>query len=111
MPLKTDTFINQSIVGKPAFFIPLPSAVRDHQHFNAQAFVQAGAADEGIQDSLTPRALANYVLHKIDHPDELARKAAAMREMSVPNAAAKVADLLERTADSVPAVAGRPTRD
>ena len=98
-------------VGKPAFFIPLPSAVRDHQHFNAQAFVQAGAADEGIQDSLTPRALANYVLHKIDHPDELARKAAAMREMSVPNAAAKVADLLERTADSVPAVAGRPTRD
>ena len=93
-------------VGKPAFFIPLPSAVRDHQHFNAQAFVQAGAADEGIQDSLTPRALANYILHKIEHPEELAKKASAMNAMSVPDAAAKVADLLERTAEHIAAVAG-----
>ena len=85
--------------GKPALLVPLPSAVRDHQHFNAQAFVQAGAADEGIQDSLTPRALANYILHKIDHPEELAKKASAMRAMSVPDAAEKVANLLERVAD------------
>ena len=83
-------------VGKPAFFIPLPSAVRNHQHFNAQAFVQAGAADEGIQESLAPRSLANYILHKIEHPEVLARKAAAMLAMSVPDAAAKVADLMER---------------
>ena len=85
-------------VGKPAFFIPLPSAVRNHQHFNAQAFVQAGAADEGIQDSLAPRALANYILNKIEHPEMLAKKAAAMLAMSVPDAAAKVADLMERVA-------------
>ena len=90
-------------VGKPAFFIPLPSALRNHQHFNAQAFVQAGAADEGIQDSLTPRALANYILHKIDHPEVLANKASAMKAMSVPDAAAKVADLLERTANNISA--------
>ncbi|MBR1589350.1 MAG: UDP-N-acetylglucosamine--N-acetylmuramyl-(pentapeptide) pyrophosphoryl-undecaprenol N-acetylglucosamine transferase [Kiritimatiellae bacterium] len=90
-------------VGKPAFFIPLPGAVRDHQHFNAQSFVQAGAADEGIQDSLTPRALANYILHKMDHPEELAKKASAMRSMSAPDAAAKVADLLERTAAHISA--------
>ena len=90
-------------VGKPAFFIPLPSAVRDHQHFNAQAFVQAGAADEGIQETLTPRALANYILHKIDHPEELAKKASAMKAMAVPNAAAKVADLLERTSGNISA--------
>ena len=85
-------------VGKPAFFIPLPSAVRDHQHFNALAFVQAKAADEGIQASLTPRALANYIIHKIAHPEELAGKAAAMLAMSVPDAAAKVADLVEQSA-------------
>ena len=83
-------------VGKPAFFIPLPSALRDHQHFNAQAFVQAGAADEGIQAALTPRALANYVLHKITHPEELSKKAAAMLAMAVPDAASKVADLIEQ---------------
>ena len=97
------TCFELALVGKPAFFIPLPSAVRDHQHFNAQAFVQAGAADEGIQDSLTPRALANYILHKIEHPEELARKASAMKAMSVPDAAAKVADLLEQATDHISA--------
>ena len=96
------TCFELALAGKPAFFIPLPSAVRDHQHFNAQAFVRSGAADEGIQDSLTPRALANYILHKIDHPEELAKKASAMKAMSVPNAAAKVADLMERTAAEIP---------
>ena len=96
------TCFELALAGKPAFFIPLPSAVRDHQHFNAQAFVRSGAADEGIQDSLTPRALANYILHKIDHPEELAKKASAMKAMSVPNAAAKVADLMERTTAEIP---------
>ena len=65
--------------------------------------MQAGAADEGIQETLTPRALANYILHKIDHPEELAKKASAMKAMSVPNAAAKVADLLERTSGNISA--------
>jgi UDP-N-acetylglucosamine--N-acetylmuramyl-(pentapeptide) pyrophosphoryl-undecaprenol N-acetylglucosamine transferase len=95
------TCFELALLGKPAFFIPLPSAIRDHQHFNAQAFVREKAADEGIQDSLAPRALANYILHKIDHPEELAKKASAMKAMSVPDAAAKVADLLESTADHI----------
>ena len=83
-------------VGKPAFFIPLPSAMRDHQHFNAQAFVTRGAADEGVQAALTPRAIANYILHKIDSPAALAQKAAAMKATATPQAAARVADLVER---------------
>lgn len=89
------TCFELALVGRPAFFIPLPTALRDHQHFNALSFVKAGAADEGVQDALTPRALANYVLHKIDHPDELARKARAMKKLATPDAAARVTDLLE----------------
>lgn len=92
------TCFELALVGKPAFFIPLPGAVRNHQHFNALAFVQAGAADEGMQDVLTPRALANFILHKIDHPEELARKAAAMHTLAAPDAADKVADLVEQAA-------------
>ena len=95
------TCFELAMVGKPAFFIPLPIAVRNHQHFNAQAFVHAGAADEGLQDVLTARALANYILHKIRHPEELAKKAAAMMAMGVPDAAAKVADLVESVASSL----------
>jgi len=89
------TCFELALVGKPAFFIPLPSAVRDHQHFNALAFVQAGAADEGIQDMLTPKAIMNFILHKIDNPSELARKATAMRTLATPDAADRVADLVE----------------
>ena len=84
--------------GKPALLVPLPSAVRNHQHFNAQSFVKSGGADEGIQDSLTPRALANYIMHKMLNPGELAKKAQAMRNAAVPDAAAKVADVVEQKA-------------
>ena len=92
------TCFELALVGKPAFFIPLPTALRNHQHYNAQSFVKAGGADEGIQDSLTPRALANYILHKMLHPEELAQKALAMRNAAVPDAAARVADVVERKA-------------
>ena len=85
-------------VGKPAFLIPLPSALRNHQHFNAEAFVSAGAAAEGRQEDLTPRALANYILDKAAHPAKLAQMAERMRLMATPDAAAKVADLVERCA-------------
>ena len=92
------TCFELALVGKPAFFIPLPTALRNHQHFNAQSFVKSGGADEGIQDSLTPRALSNYILHKMLNPGELTQKAMAMRKASVPNAAAKVADVVEQKA-------------
>ena len=92
------TCFELALVGKPAFFIPLPTALRNHQHFNALSFVKAGGADEGIQDSLTPRALANYIQHKILHPEELAKKALAMRNAAVPDAAARVADVVEQKA-------------
>ena len=92
------TCFELALVGKPAFFIPLPTALRDHQHFNALSFVKAGGADEGIQDSLTPRALANYILHKMLHPEELEQKSQAMRHAATPDAAAKVADLVEQKA-------------
>lgn len=92
------TCFELALVGKPAFFIPLPSALRNHQHFNALSFVKAGGADEGAQDSLTPRALAKYILHKMLHPEELAQKALAMKNAATPDAAAKVADIVERNA-------------
>ncbi len=92
------TCFELALVGKPAFFIPLPTALRNHQHYNAQSFVKAGGADEGIQKDLAPRALANYILHKILNPEELAEKALAMRKAATPDAAARVADIVEQKA-------------
>ena len=85
-------------VGKPAFLIPLPSAMRNHQHFNAEAFAAKGAADEGHQNELTPRTIANYVLNCMDHPEKLVLMGAKMKALATPDAAARVADLVEREA-------------
>lgn len=84
--------------GKPALLIPLPTAVRDHQHYNAQAFVRGHAADEGIQKELTGRSIERYIMHKATHPEELARMSAAMKvigEHSAAGAAGRVASLVE----------------
>ena len=79
--------------------IPLPSALRNHQHWNADAFASAGAADEGIQDRLTPRQLARYLLDKFDHPERLEKMAQRMKSLAIFDAAQKVADLVEQAAN------------
>lgn len=89
------TCFELALVGKPAFFIPLPSAMRNHQHFNAAAFVESGAAAEGIQDQLTPRAVANWILHRYTHRELLDEMAQKMLKLATPNAAAAVADMVE----------------
>ena len=81
--------------GRPALLIPLPSAMRNHQHFNADAFAAKGAADEGIQAQLAAKQVCRYLLEKYDHPEHLARMAEKMKTLATPDAAAKVADLVE----------------
>jgi len=81
--------------GKPALLIPLPTAMRDHQHFNAEAFASKGAADEGIQARLSPRQICRYLLDRYDNPAKLAAASLKMRTLATPDAAAKVADLIE----------------
>lgn len=81
--------------GKGAFLIPLPSAMRNHQHHNAEAFALAGAASEGDQLRLTPKQVFRHLLHYFDNPQRLSEMEANMKNMSVPDAASKVADMLE----------------
>lgn len=80
--------------GKPALLIPLPTAMRNHQHCNAETFVEHGAADEGIQAKLSARQVCRYLLEKYDHPERLAQMAEKMRALATPDAAGKVADLV-----------------
>ncbi len=80
---------------KPALLIPLPTAMRNHQHFNAEAFASSGAADEGIQENLSSHQLCRYLLAKYDHPEQLERMREKMKTRATPDAAARVADLVE----------------
>ena len=86
------------LLGKPALLIPLPTAVRNHQHLNAAALVRCGGADEGNQQELSGRSLMRYVKNKKDHPHLLAHMREAIQLLAVPEAAARVADALESVA-------------
>ena len=83
---------------KPALLIPLPSAMRNHQHYNAEAFAAVGAADEGIQANLSARQICRYLVQKYDHPEQLAAMKEKMSRLAVLDAAARVATLVEDAA-------------
>lgn len=81
--------------GKPALLVPLPSAVRNHQHFNADAFASRGAADEGVQSKLDPLQVCRHLLGFYDNPARLAGMSVKMKALATPDAAARVADMVE----------------
>jgi UDP-N-acetylglucosamine--N-acetylmuramyl-(pentapeptide) pyrophosphoryl-undecaprenol N-acetylglucosamine transferase len=80
--------------GKASLLIPLPSSMRNHQHHNADAFAVKGAADEGVQQKLTPRQLSRYLLDRYDHPEKIAKMAENISAMATPNAARLLADMV-----------------
>ncbi|MDD2600614.1 MAG: UDP-N-acetylglucosamine--N-acetylmuramyl-(pentapeptide) pyrophosphoryl-undecaprenol N-acetylglucosamine transferase [Kiritimatiellae bacterium] len=90
------TCFELSALGKPALLVPLPSAVRNHQHFNARVLVKSGGADEGVQSELTPRSLMRYLANKLRNRSSLAHMSQAIRVLAVPDAAERVADEIER---------------
>ena len=57
--------------GKPAIFIPLPTAADDHQTQNAKTLANAGAARLLPQTELSAARLAQEVASLLDHPAEL----------------------------------------
>jgi UDP-N-acetylglucosamine:LPS N-acetylglucosamine transferase len=72
--------------------------MRNHQHFNADAFAAKGAADEGIQSELSSRQLCRYLLDRYDHPEKLAAMSEKMRSFSAGDAAVRVAEIVEGAA-------------
>lgn len=79
---------------KPALLIPLPTSMRDHQHYNAEAFAASGAADEGMQNKLDAKAICRYLMDRYDHPEKLVAMSEKMAKLATPDAAKRVAELL-----------------
>jgi UDP-N-acetylglucosamine--N-acetylmuramyl-(pentapeptide) pyrophosphoryl-undecaprenol N-acetylglucosamine transferase len=92
--------------GKPAIFVPLPTAADDHQRHNAETLVSAGAARLLPQSELTPERLAEEIVGLLSRRAELTRMAEASRAFAHPDAAAKIAALAARVAG----IASRSTR-
>jgi UDP-N-acetylglucosamine--N-acetylmuramyl-(pentapeptide) pyrophosphoryl-undecaprenol N-acetylglucosamine transferase len=84
--------------GKPAIFVPLPTATDDHQRHNAATLVTGGAARLLPQTELTSERLTKEIASLLSDRAELARMAEAARRFAHPDAAAKIASLAARVA-------------
>lgn len=87
--------------GVPAVLVPLPTAVRDHQTANAREMEEAGAAVCLPESELTVDQLAGLVDNLRSDAPRLVAMKEAMRRMAQPEAAERLADLVEREAGSV----------
>lgn len=85
-----------TVAGRPAVYVPYPHAADDHQRYNAEAVAAAGAGWAMPQPSFTADALAARLVELVHRPQELARAAAAARALARPDAAAALAELVEK---------------
>ncbi len=85
-------------VGVPAVLVPLPSAPGDHQTANAAALVQAGAAVLVPDDELTVERLAAELEPLVADSDRLQTMGKAALGVARPDAADRVAALVEHHA-------------
>ena len=86
------------VVGRPAILVPYAHAADDHQTVNAGALVRAGAAWIIPEAELTPAALATRLGALFDSPDALLAAAEAAHGLGRPDAAERLADLVEECA-------------
>ncbi len=79
-------------VGLPAFLVPLPHAIDDHQRLNAGHLAGAGAAVLLVQAETTPELLVARLTSVLDDPGHLAAMGAAARQLARPAATRDVVD-------------------
>ena len=81
--------------GKAALLVPFPGATDQHQLENARALERAGAAEVIEQSALTPERLVGRLEELAAAPERLISMEQAARRMAVPDAAARIAELIE----------------
>lgn len=94
------TVAELAVVGLPAILVPLPIATRDHQRANAAGLVDAGGAVLVVDDELTTERLLAELAPLLEDPSKLTAMASAAKSQGHPDAAERVADLLESAAGS-----------
>ncbi|MEM9098612.1 MAG: undecaprenyldiphospho-muramoylpentapeptide beta-N-acetylglucosaminyltransferase [Pseudomonadota bacterium] len=89
------TVADLGAVGRPSILIPLAIAKRDEQTANARGLVEAGAAVMLTEAELSPDRLATEVEAILGTPDRAAQMADAAKSQGIPDAAKRLADLVE----------------
>ncbi len=83
------------VAGKAALLVPFAAAADDHQRVNARALQSAGAVVMLEENVLTGASLATAIAELSASPERLGVMEDAARRLGKPDAAARVADLVE----------------
>jgi UDP-N-acetylglucosamine--N-acetylmuramyl-(pentapeptide) pyrophosphoryl-undecaprenol N-acetylglucosamine transferase len=81
----------------PAITVPFPRAVGNHQEANARLYEKAGGTETLLERDLTPAGLAERVIRRAKDTAARERMSRAMRGLARPDAAERLADLIEKT--------------
>jgi UDP-N-acetylglucosamine--N-acetylmuramyl-(pentapeptide) pyrophosphoryl-undecaprenol N-acetylglucosamine transferase len=90
------TVAEVAVVGRPAIFVPYPGHRDMQQKHNADAVAGRGGAFVMMQPEFTPGTLAQKLRDLLENPAILEKTAAAAKACGRPDAASRLADLVER---------------
>jgi UDP-N-acetylglucosamine--N-acetylmuramyl-(pentapeptide) pyrophosphoryl-undecaprenol N-acetylglucosamine transferase len=96
------TVCELAVAGKPAVLIPLKIALDDDQGQNAALLAEVGAAVVLREDALSAERLAETLAELLNNPARLAAMSDAARAVARPDAAERLADLVEDVASRAP---------
>jgi UDP-N-acetylglucosamine--N-acetylmuramyl-(pentapeptide) pyrophosphoryl-undecaprenol N-acetylglucosamine transferase len=89
------TVAELAAAGKASILVPYPSATDQHQLHNARALEHAGAACVIEQKDLNPGRLVDCVMGLLGDPGKLAQMEKQAKNLANPQAASRIADLIE----------------
>ena len=92
------TIAELTAIGRPSILVPYPHAADDHQAANAAGLAAAGGAVMVREEALTAEVLAGHLAAILSDPKQAASMAAAARAEGRPDAAERLAELIERLA-------------
>ena len=92
------TVAELACAGRPAIFVPYPSAMDDHQTYNVVDLVEAGGAISFQQPAFTPAEVAKHIQRMALEPGALEEAAERAASCGLPNATRDLADLVESLA-------------
>jgi UDP-N-acetylglucosamine--N-acetylmuramyl-(pentapeptide) pyrophosphoryl-undecaprenol N-acetylglucosamine transferase len=95
------TVAELAAAGVPSVLVPLPGAPGDHQTRNAESLVAAGAGVRLPDAECDGDRLDKEVSVLLDDPERLEAMGAAARALARPDAADRLADLVEQAASGV----------
>jgi UDP-N-acetylglucosamine--N-acetylmuramyl-(pentapeptide) pyrophosphoryl-undecaprenol N-acetylglucosamine transferase len=87
-----------AVIGRPAILVPLPHAIDQDQAANAKEFAASGGAIAVDQSVFSPQWLATSLMEAQDDMATLARRAAEAKRSGIPDAAERLAALVQSLA-------------